>query len=138
MLEKPPCFVGYQVSICFRFCGYGPRIPSFLNLVNSVNALCILLKTFILFCMHCINAFVLSGQIPAPSSPEKRGSSALVFGSPSIYVMKRSPINSYKWRATYPQGHDRKLKMQTYFFNLKKQTYYKVSGKLAFTVFIDE
>ena len=53
------------------------RITSFLNSVNSVNALYTLLRKVISFYLHYVNTFVLYGQVPAPSSPEKRRSSLM-------------------------------------------------------------
>ena len=56
------------------FCRVAMNNSAVLNLVNSVNALCILLRTVISFYLHYINTFVLFGQVPAPSKSKKRGS----------------------------------------------------------------
>ena len=53
------------------FCRVSVNNSAILNLVNSVNALCILLRIVISFYLHYINTFALSGQIPALSNPEK-------------------------------------------------------------------
>ena len=58
------------------FCRVLVNNSAVLNLVNSVNALCILLRTVVLFYLLrkyicVIWTFSLLGQIPAPSSPGK-------------------------------------------------------------------
>ena len=99
--RKHSLLSGYRVLITSdteTMNDHGPRITSFLNPVNSANALYMLFRTVILFYLHYINTFVLSrlfllsGQVPALSSPEKRRSSAIdqfvfVSASPSQYTV---------------------------------------------------
>ena len=64
---------------------HGPRITSFLNPVNSVNALYILLRLVALYYLRylkyifVIRTFSLPGQVPAPYTAGKRGSSVFMF-----------------------------------------------------------
>ena len=51
---------------------------NFLNPLNSVNVLYIL-RTVISFYLRYMNNFVLFGQVPAPSCPEKRGPGVYAF-----------------------------------------------------------
>ena len=48
------------------FCRVSVNNSAVLNLVNSVNALCILFKTVISFYLHYINTFALSGLFHYP------------------------------------------------------------------------